>query len=95
MTFTLPDKLVQVVRPEDWPVAGQVVKVVHDHRHKQVEDEEAAYDEETDEVNIGEVVAAPLPARVWNSWKSKKTQLRWIIVLLFGICQFVVKICFF
>ena len=64
MTFTLPDELVQMVRAEDRPVAGQVVKVVHDHCHKQVEDEEAAYDEETDEVNIGEVVPAPLPARV-------------------------------
>ena len=32
-----PDKLVQVMRSQDGRVSGQVLKVVHDDRHKQVQ----------------------------------------------------------
>lgn len=32
-----PDKLIQMVRPQDGGVAGQVFEVVHDDGHKQVE----------------------------------------------------------
>ena len=35
-------ELVEVVGAEDGPVAGQVVKVVHDDGHEEVEDEERA-----------------------------------------------------
>ena len=51
-------ELPQVVGPEDGPVTGEIVKVVHDDGHKQVEDKEGAEDEETDEVNVGKVRAA-------------------------------------
>ena len=34
------DELVEVVRAQDGPVARQVVKVVHDDRHEQVQDQE-------------------------------------------------------
>ena len=54
------DKLVEVVRAQDRPVARQVVKVVHDHGHKQVEDEERGHDEERCEVDIGNVAATPI-----------------------------------
>ena len=40
------DKLSEMVRAEDGPVPGQVVEVVHDDGYEQVEDEEAADDEE-------------------------------------------------
>ena len=40
------NKFVQMVRAEDGPVPGQVVEVVHDDGYEQVEDEEAADDEE-------------------------------------------------
>ena len=53
-----PDKLVEMVGSEDGPVPGQVVKVVHDDGHEQVEDEEGTEDEESDEVNVGKVGAA-------------------------------------
>ena len=56
-------ELPQVVGAEDGPVTGEIVKVVHDDGHKQVEDKEGAEDEETDEVNVGEVRAA-------TSWGS-------------------------
>ena len=32
------DELIEVVRPEDGPITGQVVKVVHDDSHEQVDD---------------------------------------------------------
>ena len=31
-------KLIQMVRPQDGPIPRKVVKVVHDDRHKQVDD---------------------------------------------------------
>ena len=37
-----PDELVEVVGAEDGPVTGQVVEVVHDDGHEEVEDEEGA-----------------------------------------------------
>ena len=46
------------------PVSGEVVKVVHDDGHEQVEDEEAAHDEEADEVDVGNVIAAALTIRI-------------------------------
>ena len=41
-----PDKFIKMVRAQDGPVACQVVEVVHDDGHEEVEDEEAADDEE-------------------------------------------------
>ena len=45
---------------QDRGVSGEVVEVVHDDSHEQVENEEATDDEETDEVEISKVVAAPV-----------------------------------
>ena len=52
------DELIQVVRAQDGPVPRQVVEVVHDDGHEEVEDEEGTEDEEGDEVNVGKVRAA-------------------------------------
>ena len=41
-------------------VPGEVVEVVHDHSHKEVEHEEAAEEDEGDEVGVGEVRTATL-----------------------------------
>ena len=43
---------------QDGGVSGEVVEVVHDDSHKEVEDEEGADDEEGDEVDESEVGAA-------------------------------------
>ncbi len=53
------DELPQVVEPEDGPVPGQVVEVVHDDGNKEVQHEEGADDEKADEVGVGKVCAAP------------------------------------
>ena len=53
-----------MVGAEDGPVAGEVVEVVHDDGHEQVEDEEAAHDEEADEVDVGDIIAAALTIRI-------------------------------
>lgn len=53
-----PDKLVQMMRTQDGRVSGQVVKVVHDDCHEQVEHEERAEEDEGDKVDVGEVGAA-------------------------------------
>ena len=53
-----PDELVQVVCPEDGGVSRQVVKVVHNHSHEQIEHEEATEKDEGDKVSVGEVGAA-------------------------------------
>ena len=55
-----PDELVQVVSPEDGAVPGQVVEVVHDNSHEQVQHEEAAEEDEGDEEEVGDVAAAGL-----------------------------------
>ena len=34
---------------------GEVVEIVHDHSHKEVEHEEAAEEDEGDKVGVGEV----------------------------------------
>lgn len=59
-----PNKLVQVVRSQDTPIARQVVKVVHDDGHKQVDDEERAEHVERDKVGEGDAGAATLVAGV-------------------------------
>ena len=51
-------KLSQVVRTEDGPVAGEVIKVVHDDSNKEIEDQEGTDDEEADEVDIRKVASA-------------------------------------
>jgi hypothetical protein len=47
-----------MMEAQDGPVPCQVVKVVHDDGHKEVENEEGADDEEADEVGVGKVGAA-------------------------------------
>ena len=48
------------MRAEDGGVPGQVIEVVHDNRHKQVDHYEAAEEYEGDEVEIGGVTATCL-----------------------------------
>ena len=54
------DELPEVVRAEDGGVPGQVVEVVHDDGHEQVEHDEATEEDEGDEVNIGDIGATGL-----------------------------------
>ena len=54
------DELVQVVGAEDGGVAGEVVEVVHDDGHEEVEHEEAAEEDEGDEEEVCDVAAAEL-----------------------------------
>ena len=72
-----PDKLVKVMGTQDGPVAGEVVKVVHDHGHEQVEDEEAADDEEGDEVEVGKVgaTASALGVQIVRLWVALRLWL--------------------
>ena len=52
------DELAQVVRAQDGGVPGEVVEVVHDDGHEQVEHDEGAEEDEGDEVDVGQVGAA-------------------------------------
>ena len=45
---------------QDRAVSGEVVKVVHDDGHEQVEHQEAAEEDEGDEEEVGDVAAAGL-----------------------------------
>ncbi len=56
------DELAQVVGAKDGGVTGQVVKVVHDHGHEQVQHDEAAEEDEGDKVDVGHIWPARL---VW------------------------------
>ena len=49
-----------MMRPKNGPITCEIVKIVHDNSHKQVENEEATHDEETDEVEVSKVVPAPM-----------------------------------
>ena len=40
--------------PQNGAVPGQVIKVVHDDGHKEIEHEEGAEEDECDEVGVGE-----------------------------------------
>ena len=53
-------ELPQVVGAEDGGVPGQVVEVVHDDGHEQVDHDEAAEENEGDEVEVGGVAATGL-----------------------------------
>ena len=44
-----------MVGTQDGTVSGEVVEVVHDDGHEQVEHEEAAEEDEGDEEGVGEV----------------------------------------
>ena len=48
------DELSQVVRPENGRVPGQVVEVVHDDGHEEVEHDERAQEDEGDKVDVGQ-----------------------------------------
>ena len=45
----------RVVKIRMLATPGEVVEVVHDHSHKEVEHEEAAEEDEGDKVGVGEV----------------------------------------
>ena len=55
-----PDKLVQMVSTQDGTVSGEVVEVVHDDGHEQVEHEEAAEEDKGDKEEVGDVAATGL-----------------------------------
>ena len=44
-----------MVRAEDGGVPGEVVKVVHDDGHEQVEHDEGAEEDEADKVYVGDI----------------------------------------
>jgi len=54
--------LAQVVGAQDGGVPGQVVEVVHNDGHEQIEHEESGEEDEANEVAVGEVHAALLVA---------------------------------
>ncbi len=54
--------LAQVVGAQDRGVPGQVVEVVHNDGHEQIEHEESGEEDEANEVAVGEVHAALLVA---------------------------------
>ena len=56
------DELPKVVGAQDGGVSGQVVEVVHDDGHEQVDHDEAAEEDEGDKVEVGGVAATGL---VW------------------------------
>ena len=56
-----------MVSAKDWRVPGQVIEVVHDDSHEQVEHKEGAKEDERDEVGVGHVGAASLQ-RVTNTF---------------------------
>ena len=72
------DKLVEVVGPEYGPVSREIVKIVHDHRNKQVENKEATDNEETNEVQVGKIRATPVSFWICR----KKTYLTKKVLLL-------------
>ena len=49
-----------MVGPEDGAVPGQVIKVVHDDGHEQVQHEEAAEEDKGDKEEVSDVAAAGL-----------------------------------
>ena len=52
--------LIEVMRTEYGPVPGEIVEVVHDDGDKEVEDEEWADNEETDEVKVSEIASTAI-----------------------------------
>ena len=54
------DEFVQMMSPKDGAVPGEIVKVVHDDSHKQVEHEEAAEEDKGDKEEVGDVAATGL-----------------------------------
>ena len=52
--------LVEVMRTKYGPVPGKIVKVVHYDGDKEVENEEWADDEETDEVKVSEIASTAI-----------------------------------
>jgi len=52
------NEFAQMMRPQDWRVSGQVIKVVHDDGHEQVEHNEGAQEDEGDKVHVREIAAA-------------------------------------
>ena len=55
-----PDELVKMVSAKDGGVPREVVKVVHDDSHEEIEHEEAAQEDKGDEEEVGDVAAAHL-----------------------------------
>lgn len=66
-----PFELIQVMRPQDGPVARQVVKVVHDDSHKQVDDLKGA---RTTKQNSEDYTARPFPIMVCQSRGDRRRQ---------------------
>lgn len=52
-----PYELLQMMRTENGPVACQIIEIIHDDGHKQVDDEKRAKDVEGDEERNGEIIA--------------------------------------
>jgi len=48
-------KLAQMMRSEDGPIPGEIIKIVHDDSNEKVENQEGTNDKEGDEVDVGKV----------------------------------------
>lgn len=57
-------EFVQVVRPQNRPVPRQIVKIVHDDSHEEVDDQERTEHVKADEVDNGKVA----PTSIFLSW---------------------------
>ena len=79
------------MRPQNGPVAGEVIKVVHDDCNEEIEHQEGTDDEEANEVDIGKVASAALLFSRIVRLKNKKSRLilRRSIVLLTASSHFV------
>ena len=48
-----------MMRTQNRAILNEVVEIVHDHSNKEVQDQEAAYEDKSGEEEVGEVGAAP------------------------------------
>ena len=64
------DEFSQVMWSQDGGVPGQVVKVVHDDSHEEVEHDEWAEEDEGDKVDKGQRRAAVLVGVDWKACKE-------------------------
>ena len=65
------DKLSEMVGPQNGWVSSQVIKVVHDDGHEEVEHDERAQEDEGDEVDVRQGRAAVLARVQQIPWRQE------------------------
>ena len=60
------------MRPKDGGVPRQVVKVVHDDSHEEVEHDEGAEEDEGDKIDECQRRAAVLVRVDWQAWRKRR-----------------------